>query len=109
MLLVGEMEIRGVAQPVRTPAALRQRWASADRCIGIVVTQNLPEIRALFGHGFRTGLAEADAVPLACPCQEDLIAFLLRNEVIALNGSPTETAIEARSEEHTSELQSLRH
>src|ERR1017187_10847817 len=97
MLLVGEMEIRGVAQPVRTPAALRQRWASADRCIGIVVTQNLPEIRALFGHGFRTGLAEADAVPLAGPFQEELIAFLLRNEVIALNGSPTETAI--RSEE----------
>jgi hypothetical protein len=57
------------------------------------VGQNLPEIRARFSHGFRSGLAESDAVPFARSFQNDLIALGLHDEVITGNRAPAEAAI----------------
>ena len=37
------------------------------------MAQNLTEVRALFGHGLRSGLAESDAMSLAGSFQSELI------------------------------------
>src|SRR5258708_3813159 len=46
-----------------------------NRCIRIVVAQDLTEIRALLGHSRGSGLEEADAVSLAGSFEDNLIAL----------------------------------
>lgn len=64
-----------------------------DRGIGIVVVENLPEIRARLGHRSRARLAEPDAVAFAFSFEEHLAIVVSGNEVVAGYDGPAETAI----------------
>ena len=54
------------------------------------MSQNLMEVRAGFGHRFRSGLAKADAMSLARSFQSEPIMLQLRDEVIAGDRRPSE-------------------
>jgi len=60
------------------------------------VAQDLPEIRALFGHGFGAGLAKPDAVSLAGSFQNDFTILSSDYKVIAGNGRPAKAVINVK-------------
>jgi len=58
-----------------------------------IVVENLSEAAALFGHGLRAALTEADAVSLAGAFENYYLAFLVRGEVVAGHSIPAETSV----------------
>jgi hypothetical protein len=61
--------------------------------IRIVIDENLSEVGALFGHSFRSGLTQADAVALTNAFEYNLTAVPFDSEIVARNSIPTQSAI----------------
>ena len=61
------------------------------------MVEDLSEAAALFGHGLRTALTEADAVSLAGAFENHVLAFSARGEVVAGYSFSAETSVHGES------------
>jgi hypothetical protein len=68
-----------------------------ERSAWEIVAEDLLEAAALFGHGLRATLTEADAMSLAGAFEDELLALLVRSEIVAGHGVPAETPVHGKS------------